>query len=309
MNKNEEPEMIGANPCQTCGGEYGEHDPRCEAAFPPSSAAGQDELKPCLETLGRLADRLGELGLTVSEGDLRNVTAKIKSLSQRAAPFVAGNELLREILPLLEIVRDYEPGEPNGACAPNRAGVLCEHIAAILSAPSVVEEQKKENAANWLRYLKSLEEKNASEATTHVRQKNGIELIAAERQRQLSVEGWTPEHDDKHVGGVMAQAAALYAIPYGVRVGGWFFERLWPWDAKWYKPRAGNRIRELEKAGALIAAEIDRLLRKASRPEAADSVPAGSKSDAVSSNPKPSLSSTAPKPEGGEGDGLRGKEA
>jgi hypothetical protein len=29
----------------------------------------------------------------------------------------------------------------------------------------------------------------------------------------------------------------------------------------WYKPSPENRIRELEKAGALIAAEIDRLLR------------------------------------------------
>ena len=29
----------------------------------------------------------------------------------------------------------------------------------------------------------------------------GVELIAAERQRQIEVEGWTPEHDDAHVGG------------------------------------------------------------------------------------------------------------
>jgi hypothetical protein len=33
--------------------------------------------------------------------------------------------------------------------------------------------------------------------------------------------------------------------------------REWPWDSKWWKP--GERIRELEKAGALIAAEIARL--------------------------------------------------
>jgi hypothetical protein len=29
----------------------------------------------------------------------------------------------------------------------------------------------------------------------------------------------------------------------------------------WYKPSKDDRIRELEKAGALVAAEIDRLLR------------------------------------------------
>jgi hypothetical protein len=34
---------------------------------------------------------------------------------------------------------------------------------------------------------------------------------------------------------------------------------LWPWDESWWKP--GDRIRELAKAGALIAAEIDRLNR------------------------------------------------
>jgi hypothetical protein len=33
----------------------------------------------------------------------------------------------------------------------------------------------------------------------------------------------------------------------------------WPWRWEWWKP--GNRVRELEKAGALIAAEIDRLSR------------------------------------------------
>lgn len=33
-----------------------------------------------------------------------------------------------------------------------------------------------------------------------------IAEIAAERERQKSVEGWTPEHDDEHVGSEMARA-------------------------------------------------------------------------------------------------------
>lgn len=33
--------------------------------------------------------------------------------------------------------------------------------------------------------------------------------------------------------------------------------KLWPWNLKYWKP--GERIDELTKAGALIAAEIDRL--------------------------------------------------
>ena len=92
----------------------------------------------------------------------------------------------------------------------------------------------------------------------------GIERIAAERQRQIDVEGWTPEHDDSHINEDLAVAAAVYACPHrgngysGIRgaiVG------YWPWDIRWLKP-SEDRIRELEKAGALIAAEIDRLQRQ-----------------------------------------------
>ena len=35
---------------------------------------------------------------------------------------------------------------------------------------------------------------------------------------------------------------------------------IWPFDFKWLKRTPNDRIRELQKAGALIAAEIDRLL-------------------------------------------------
>jgi hypothetical protein len=46
---------------------------------------------------------------------------------------------------------------------------------------------------------------------------------------------------------------------------GYVKERLpiyWPWDQEWWKP-SDDPIRNLAKAGALIAAEIDRLQRKA----------------------------------------------
>ena len=33
----------------------------------------------------------------------------------------------------------------------------------------------------------------------------------------------------------------------------------WPWSDKWWKPK--DKIRDLVRAGALIAAEIDRLQR------------------------------------------------
>lgn len=98
--------------------------------------------------------------------------------------------------------------------------------------------------------------------------KTGIELIAEERQRQINVEGWTPEHDPLHDNGQLSAAAASYALApfmkFSIRNGHQAPAKpLWPnnWEVKWWKPTPNDRIRELQKAGALIAAEIDRLNR------------------------------------------------
>ncbi len=40
----------------------------------------------------------------------------------------------------------------------------------------------------------------------------GAEMIAAERERQVSEEGWTAEHDDEHIMGELAAGAACYAL-------------------------------------------------------------------------------------------------
>ena len=45
---------------------------------------------------------------------------------------------------------------------------------------------------------------------------SGIEAIAAERQRQIEAEGWTPGHDDTHDRGELARAAACYALHAGL---------------------------------------------------------------------------------------------
>jgi hypothetical protein len=118
---------------------------------------------------------------------------------------------------------------------------------------------------------------------------SGTDLIAAERRRQIDAEGWTPEHDDGLTEHELALAAACYAVPDNVYVGRVNnrivkIEDAWPWNAEefkgdpdvraWYPgPLAkvllnradvrAARIRELTKAGALVAAEIDRLLRAA----------------------------------------------
>lgn len=96
----------------------------------------------------------------------------------------------------------------------------------------------------------------------------GALAVILERARQMEVEGYEVAHDDEHTQGQLARAAATYALPEAtVSVGGSEYDLrkvIWPWPREGFKPGDGSvpgRIRELEKAGALIVAEIDRLLR------------------------------------------------
>lgn len=105
---------------------------------------------------------------------------------------------------------------------------------------------------------------------------DGAERIAAERNRQIEEEGYSPDHDRSHTNGALSAAVAAYAAPYpiyhltvaegrdldGVQHGTMNWHE--PWPGGWERPARAitpaDRIRELEKAGALIAAEIDRML-------------------------------------------------
>lgn len=101
---------------------------------------------------------------------------------------------------------------------------------------------------------------------------DGVARIAAERRRQVEREGWTPAHDDEHGDGSLPEVAACYALAAldrarGLQVVGLPPRGTWPasWHPSWWKP-SDDPVRSLEKAGALIAAEIDRLLRRAECP-------------------------------------------
>ncbi len=96
--------------------------------------------------------------------------------------------------------------------------------------------------------------------------KTGIELIAAERHRQESWEGWSPDHDDGHEYGEMRRAAESYLWELNARFNSESGQlhksppKIWPFEAHYWKPTE-DIVRQLVKAGALIAAEIDRLQR------------------------------------------------
>ncbi|HGJ9111016.1 TPA: hypothetical protein ACJYBD_002883 [Pseudomonas aeruginosa] len=85
--------------------------------------------------------------------------------------------------------------------------------------------------------------------------------VQAERRRQITAEGWTPEHDDKHETGALASAAGCYAM-FSLAYPAGDPSHFWPWDKSWWKPSPDGR-RNMVKAGALILAEIERLDRAA----------------------------------------------
>jgi hypothetical protein len=97
----------------------------------------------------------------------------------------------------------------------------------------------------------------------------GIELIAQERARQISKEGWDQKHDEQHTEHELIEAAAYYCAYNAAEetmcsLEGYrdFVEGFFPaqWDEDWMK-RQGFPVptdNDLVKAGALIAAELDR---------------------------------------------------
>lgn len=128
------------------------------------------------------------------------------------------------------------------------------------------------------------------------KKKTGVELIAEERLRQVEVEKWDYSHDADYSHGELIGAAGCYVAnalskqledhfgtkksplsrfqiyDFGeknflvnsgdrgdrqVKKAGW--EDAWPWDEKWDKRKKHDKIRSLVIAGALIAAELDRL--------------------------------------------------
>lgn len=81
-----------------------------------------------------------------------------------------------------------------------------------------------------------------------------IRAIYDERLRQISKEGYTPEHDDEHVDGSLANAAAHYACADDNI-------NLWTWDKNYDKKDRHSRYDQLKISGAMIIAEMERLER------------------------------------------------
>ncbi|WP_186257828.1 hypothetical protein [Burkholderia gladioli] len=88
---------------------------------------------------------------------------------------------------------------------------------------------------------------------------NAARDVLSERARQVSVEGWTPEHDDQYTKGELALAASQYVLHVACPFQGGKVPAFWPWPAEWWKPTTPRR--DLVKAAALAIAEIERIDR------------------------------------------------
>lgn len=85
---------------------------------------------------------------------------------------------------------------------------------------------------------------------------NGVKLIEQERNRQITEEGYGYEHDRQESLEELLRAAVCYAkVNYeDITIDDWPKS----WDYRYFKPTV--TLKNLQKAGALIAAAIDKYL-------------------------------------------------
>lgn len=93
-----------------------------------------------------------------------------------------------------------------------------------------------------------------------------MSMLLVERLSQIAVKGYTPKRDDGYVKGELAMAAGSYALAEDYRrvspnVANIEAPFCWRFNRDSWKPTPNDRLKELTKAGALIIAEMERLLR------------------------------------------------
>jgi hypothetical protein len=127
---------------------------------------------------------------------------------------------------------------------------------------SQLDDERIEAASN----LRAAQMRHAQNKVGRSLYTDGAYAIAHERRRQITQEGYAPEHDDGHVEDLLRAASAYALLHDGTRhvypVGN--PPALWPWAREFWKP-TGDPVRDLTKAGALVAAALDAELRARQR--------------------------------------------
>lgn len=263
-------QLAGAAPCEACG--FVNWHCRCkQKTAPPDERAAfvkavqslaflcrTDSKRLDDETLAALdnvENHLVAMGASTrdSDGDLR-----------ATAPQAAAPDQL------------YTGGQPiPGATCVVRPGDLCERAAGLIeqhhrdsaelrslcfardAARQSAEFWKAEHLAGNREIERLRAELDAAKAGADA-MSDAARDVLAERARQVSVEGWTHEHDDEHREYALACAAGCYAM-FTLAFPAGDPPPQWPWDVAWWKPTTQRR--NLIKAGALILAEIERIDR------------------------------------------------
>jgi hypothetical protein len=106
--------------------------------------------------------------------------------------------------------------------------------------------------------------REVSDLTPNAERMLAASKLLRERRRQQRDHGYDDAHDDQYQGPELALAAACYLLAYaGPDFSTGHVATYWPWDPVHWKPDAENPRRNLEKGGALLLAELERLDRKA----------------------------------------------
>ena len=88
-----------------------------------------------------------------------------------------------------------------------------------------------------------------------LRSAKGADLICQERRRQIEVKGYNAYHDFREPLNHLVAGGISYAI---CDIDEECASAWWPWELDQWKPK--DRMRNLIRAGALIAAAIDKML-------------------------------------------------
>lgn len=88
-----------------------------------------------------------------------------------------------------------------------------------------------------------------------------VEMIAEERVRQQTQEGYTRTHDDEHTEGQLALLAAAYALLSRPNLYHYRHALINELGGYGWEVKSKDPIRDLVRAGALILAELERRLR------------------------------------------------
>ncbi|WP_311238280.1 MULTISPECIES: hypothetical protein [unclassified Xanthomonas] len=202
-----------------------------------------------------------------------------------------GDRLLEEVLELLQsngydqtrvaTLVDYVYGRPVGEPAQEVGGVMvtlagycmvagldmhaegARELVRIMQPEVMTKIRRKQEAKNALHFDTPLPGNAGHPQPAAAVPITGVQAIATERARQVLVEGMTPEGDAGYRYGQLAWAAVAYVqlTAMDLQAGGRQHiatgspPACWPWDAAWWKPRDAHR--DLVRAGALIAAQID----------------------------------------------------